>query len=158
MNNCTSSPADRLHDEFTAATQLLELLSEEQSFLIKADVDQLAVLSEEKTRLVAHMSELALRRHTALGAMGLPASEAGMQVWLQDRRASQSAGKTWDELLDTAAKAKELNRVNGLLIGQHLARNQQALNVLQGNQPAGPIYGRNGQTTSTASTRRLVVG
>lgn len=160
MNHRTNNPAHSLHDEFTTATQLLELLSEEQSCLIKADVEKLAVLSEEKTRLVARMSELALRRHAALGAMGFPASEAGMQIWLQapQQEASQAASKTWNELLDIAAKAKELNRVNGLLIGQHLARNQQALNVLQGNQPAGPIYGRNGQTTSTASTRRLVVG
>lgn len=160
MNNRTGSPADSLHEEFTAATQLLALLSEEQACLIKADVEKLAALSEEKTRLVAHMSELALRRHAALGAMGFPASEAGMQVWLQppQQETSQAAGRTWNELLDIAAKAKELNRVNGLLIGQHLARNQQALNVLQGNQPAGTIYDRNGQTASAASTRRLVVG
>jgi flagella synthesis protein FlgN len=62
-------------------------------------------------------------------------------------------------LLEIAAQAKELNRVNGLLLGQHMARNQQALNILQGNnQPAGTIYGPNGQPTSAASTRRLVVG
>lgn len=153
-----TNPADSLHEEFTAAARLLEFLSEEQTCLLKANVDKLAVLSEEKARLVAHMSQLALRRHAALGAMGFAASEAGMQTWLQDPQASQAAGKVWNALLDVAAKAKELNRVNGLLIGQHLARNQQALNVLQGNQPAGPIYGRNGQTTSAPSSRRLIVG
>jgi len=153
-----TDPADSLHEEFTAASRLLELLSEEQTCLLKAHVEKLAALGGEKSNLVARMSELALRRHAALGAIGFAASEAGMQVWLQNPQASQAAGKTWNELLDVAAKAKELNRVNGLLIGQHLARTQQALNVLQGNQPAGTIYGRNGQTTATASTRRLVVG
>jgi len=153
-----TDPADSLHEEFTAASRLLELLSEEQTCLLKAHVEKLAALGGEKSNLVARMSELALRRHAALGAIGFAASEAGMQAWLQNPQASQAAGKTWNELLDVAAKAKELNRVNGLLIGQHLARTQQALNVLQGNQPAGTIYGRNGQTTAAASTRRLVVG
>ena len=46
MNNRTSNLADSLHEEFTTATQLLVLLSEEQACLIKADVEKLAALSE----------------------------------------------------------------------------------------------------------------
>lgn len=137
----------------------MDLLKKEQASLISADVDALAALSEEKAGLVARMTELALNRHSALRTLGFEASEAGMQVWLQTPQAPKAATQAWSELLEIASQAKEANRVNGLILGQHMMRNQQALNVLQGNnQPAGTIYGPNGQTTSSASTRRLVVG
>lgn len=159
MNTRSGNPADQLRDECTAAKALLDLLKKEQSSLVDADVDALAALNEEKSGIVARMTAMALDRHAALGAMGYEASEAGMQVWLQSPQAPKSATEAWKELLDIAARAKEANRVNGLILGQHMMRNQQALNVLQGNnQPAGTIYGPNGQTTSSAASRRLVVG
>ncbi|HEX7650131.1 MAG TPA: flagellar protein FlgN [Noviherbaspirillum sp.] len=158
MNNRPGSPADSLQEELKVATKLLELLSNEQDCLVSADAERLVVLSDEKAQLVMRMSELALRRHAALGAMGLSASESGMQAWLQEPQAQQAAGSTWKALLEIAGKAKELNRVNGLLIGQHMTRNQQALNILQGAPAAGAMYGPDGQNASATSTRRLVIG
>jgi flagella synthesis protein FlgN len=81
-----------------------------------------------------------------------------MQAWLQEPQAQQVAGPVWKALLEVAGKAKELNRVNGLLIGQHMTRNQQALNILQGAPAAGTMYGPDGQNASATSTRRLVIG
>jgi flagella synthesis protein FlgN len=159
MSNRLSSPADSLHEERTAAQALADLLAKEQASLIKAEIEALAALSEEKALLVARMTELAKDRHAALGALGFEASETGMQVWLQTPQAPKAAIQAWNELLEVASKAKETNRVNGLVLGQHMMRNQQALNVLQGNnQPAGTIYGPNGQTTASSPTRRFVVG
>lgn len=159
MTTPFSSPADSLREELAATQALADVLTKEQSCLVNADVESLAGVSEEKARIVGRMTDLALRRHAALAALGFEASEAGMQVWLQSPQAPKNVLSTWNDLLDLAAKAKEANRVNGMLLGQHMARNQQALNILQGsNQPAGAIYGPNGQTTSSTSTRRLVVG
>lgn len=158
MHASGTSPAHGLDEERQAANGLLELLKQEQAVLVKADVDGLIRLTEEKAKLAARMSQLTKRRHQALGAAGFEASESGMQAWLASAGASAADNKAWHELLAVMQSAKELNRVNGLLIGQHMARNQSALNVLQGNTQGGPIYGPDGQATTRIGSRRLVVG
>lgn len=150
------SPADSLVEELTAANSLLKLLEQEQSHLVEGDVEGLSRLTTEKSDLVARMTDLAKRRHRRLAAVGFAADESGMQSWL--KTSSASANASWTALLDTAQKAKEINRTNGMLIGQHIARNQNALNILQGNHQSGAIYGPNGQSSSSTSSRRLVVG
>ncbi len=147
-----------LREELNAANALLQLLKQEQAQLIDANVDALATVTEEKAKIVARMTELAQNRHRALAAAGFEASEAGMQAWAKGSTALLAASQSWDELLNISRQAKEQNRLNGLLIGQHMARNQTALNILQGSPQGGPLYGPNGQSTSQASRRKLVVG
>lgn len=158
MHASGTSPAHGLDEEQQAASSLLQLLQQEQAVLVNADVDGLVRLTEEKAKLAGRMSQLAKRRHQALGAAGFEASEAGMQAWLASQAASAADRNAWNELLAVMQSAKELNRVNGLLIGQHMARNQSALNILHGNAQGGPIYGPDGQATTKIGSRRLVVG
>lgn len=156
MQTSGSSPAASLGEEINAGNTLLQLLKQEQEHLINADLEGLTSTTEEKAKQVARMTELALLRHRTLAAAGFEASEAGMQNWIGN--AGAAAGKHWNELLDIARQAKELNRTNGLLIGQHMARNQNALNVLQGAPQGGSLYGPDGQATSPSTSRKLVVG
>lgn len=158
MQSLGTSPADNLHDEHKAATQLLQVLKREQTQLVEADIDGLAALTEEKAKLVATMSDLARRRHDALTAAGFGATEDGMQAWLTSPAATAASGKSWKELLTLAQAGKDLNRTNGLLIARHMTHNQTALNVLQGGAQGGSLYGRDGQTTNQSGVRRLVVG
>ncbi|GAB3537544.1 hypothetical protein GCM10027343_00990 [Noviherbaspirillum agri] len=158
MQNFGNAPADSLGEELKAGNVLLQLLQQEQEHLINADLEALNRLTEEKAKVVAHMTELAQQRHRALGASGFEGGESGMQAWLNSRTSSPATEKSWKDLLDVARQAKELNRTNGLLIGQHMARNQAALNVLQGAPDSGTMYGPNGQSTAQSSSRRLVVG
>jgi flagella synthesis protein FlgN len=158
MQNPGNSPADSLGKELDAGKALLSLLQQEQQHLVNADLDGLTRVTEEKTRAVAHMTELAQGRHRMLAVQGFEASEAGMRDWLKTPTAAAAGGKSWTALLELAREAKELNRLNGLLLNQHMARNQGAINVLQGAPAGGGIYGPNGQSTSKASSRKLVVG
>lgn len=151
-------PAESLGEEIGAGNALLQLLKQEQEHLVNADIEGLTRVTEEKNKAVARMSELAQRRYRILVAAGFAANEAGMQTWLKSPAAAPTAGKAWNDLLGLAQQAKELNRTNGLLIGQHMARNQTALNVLQGNQQGSTMYGPDGQSASKSSSRRLVVG
>jgi flagella synthesis protein FlgN len=157
MQSLGNSLAQSLGEELRAAATLLDLLKQEQSHLINANVDELAKLTEEKTKIVVRMGELAQNRHRALAGAGFDASETGMQKWV-DSGTSPAAGKSWKELLELAREAKELNRVNGLLIGQHLGRNQAALNILHGAPQGGAMYGPNGQSATQPNKRKLVVG
>lgn len=156
MKNPARNPGDSLNEELAAGTALLQLLKQEQEHLIQANLEGLTAVTEEKTRTVARMTELALARHRSLGAAGYGADESGMQAWIET--AAADTGKTWNDLLKLARDAKELNRTNGLLLGQHMSRNQNALNVLQGSQGGGTMYGPTGQTTSSGGSRTLVVG
>lgn len=162
MQTIASNPAETLSEELGVGRTLLQLLKNEQELLINADVDGLDQAIEEKGKLVAKMTELALRRHRNLAAAGFEAGEAGMQTWFKSQKANQPSVRqmqqSWDGLIEVARQAKELNRTNGMLIGQHMARTHGALNVLQGVPEGGNLYGPDGQATGSVGGRRLVVG
>jgi flagella synthesis protein FlgN len=63
-------------------------------------------------------------------------------------------------MLHVAREAKELNRVNGMLISKQLAHNQGVLNALRTptNAPTGAIYGASGQTVGVGVSKRYVIG
>lgn len=158
MHTSGLTPATQLDKECDTARSLLELLKQEQACLVEAKVDDLIKVTEEKSRLAAQMGELANNRHRLLAAAGFDASETGMQSWLDTPTATESDRSTWRALLELAESGRELNRVNGMLIAQHMSLNQSALNVLQGNPQGSNIYGPNGQSTAKIGSRRLVVG
>ena len=156
MTQAGNSPEHQLQEELRMARALLDLLNKEQAQLIAADIDALTALTEEKTRLVTRMSALAAERHQALAIAGFAATEEGMQAWLANRQPDTTL-QSWQELLQLARSAKEVNRSNGLLIGKHLARNQSALNVLKGGPQGQALYGPNGQSVAAAG-RGLAIG
>src|SRR4051812_40006900 len=159
MHSSGISPADNLSKEGEATRSLLDLLKKEQAELIDANIEGLTALTEEKAKVVAHMAALAASRHQALVAAGYPAKEEGMQAWLQSQEADTSDHESWTALLALTKEAKELNRVNGLLVNKHMVRNQAAMNVLRTNTHGGNFYGPDGQSSNTGlSTRKLVVG
>ncbi len=158
----SASPADSLLQEQQAARTLIDLLQQEQALLISADIEGLTMVTERKGPVIALMSELATKRHRLLAAAGHPASEAGMQAWIDARAAgklAQSAAvSAWTGLLAMARQAQEINRINGVLISSHMARNQGALNVLRVQTSGGNFYGPDGQASARGMGRGLVVG
>lgn len=158
MQNPAADPANRLVEELETARSLLQVLKQEQACLMNADVDELQRLTQEKSGLVTKMANLGQSRLAALSNCGLEAREESMDTWLRSSSQPHPAQRVWQELLELAKNAKELNRVNGLLIGQHMTRNQTLLNTLRGNTPAGAMYGPDGQASSSATPRKFVVG
>jgi flagella synthesis protein FlgN len=153
MTEAQHSPADSLAQEMASAQAMLDCLQQEQAHLIQADIAALAECATRKNSLVEQMSALAKTRAQALARAGHPATEAGMLAWLagQPERVQQD----WHALLHLAAAGKELNRTNGLLIHQHLNRNQGGLQALRGGgQPA--VYGRDGQQNVRTAGRTFV--
>lgn len=157
-----TSPADSLKQEQQAARTLIDLLNQEQALLITADIDSLGMVTDRKAPVIARMSELATGRHRALAVAGHVASEIGMQAWIDQKTngkpAHPAAAADWTALLSMARQAQEINRINGLLINTHMARNQTALNVLKVQTGGSNFYGPDGQATSRGIGRGLVVG
>ena len=155
----TASPAAALSKEQELITAVLDVLRQEQQHLVSADTEALERITPRKAQLVQEMSVLARQRHLALGAAGFAAEESGMQAWL-DASGNEAATASWRDLLAKTREAKELNRVNGLLINKRLAHNASLLNAMRnpsGAADAG-VYGPGGQTTPTIGPRRHIVG
>jgi flagella synthesis protein FlgN len=155
----SASPTPHLIDEQQQIAALVELMKQEQQLLVSADADGLAVLTPQKNQLVQKLAALAAERHRALGVAGFAASESGMAPWLAaDGDAHKRA--TWERLLELTREAKELNRVNGMLINKHMAHNQSALNALRssGQGADATVYGASGQTISGGPSRKYVIG
>jgi flagella synthesis protein FlgN len=155
MTEAQHSPATSLARELESAHELLDCLQQEQSHLVQADIAALADCAERKNSLVGQMTALAQARMQSLPAAGHPATEAGMLAWLAKQ--DDALRDDWRTLLELAASGKEMNRTNGLLIHQHMNRNQAGLHALRGGgQPA--VYGRDGQQNIRTSGRSFVAG
>jgi len=150
-------PHATLPAEHERITALVELMKQEQQLLMAADADALAELTPHKVALVQELAQLSRQRHAVLGGMGFEASEAGMESWIVSH-ADADTRATWAALLVAAGQAKELNRVNGLLINRQLAHNQTVLQALR--TPTGAaestLYGAKGQTFGAGAARRFV--
>lgn len=142
------STAISLDQEAHAVSQLIELLEQEQSQLIHANIGQIQILLKEKHALLQTLGTATHQRYQLLAASGYSANETGMSDWLA-QHAPKSMQSTWTAMQQTLLKAKELNRLNGILINKHFARNQQRLAALQQQSETGHLYGPNGQTTSS---------
>lgn len=151
------SSAISIEQESRTVSRLIEILEQEQSYLINADIEQIQTLLEEKSKLLQSLNMSSQERYQWLSAAGYSANETGMSDWLKQN--SENALQTsWLTMQQALFKAKELNRVNGMLINKHFTRNQQLLNTLQGQTEVDNFYGPNGQATSKVRMRGAIIG
>jgi len=153
----TASPGATLRDEQQVIGSIVDLMKTEQQLLISADADGLSTITPNKLQLAQRAATLARVRHKALAAAGFTAGEAGMEPWLAVG-GSDEQRQDWNRLLELTREAKELNRVNGMLVNRQLGQAQAALGALRGTGSAAGVYGPGGQTMSTGPSRRFVVG
>lgn len=153
----TSSPAQTLAQEQQSLTLLLSVLQKEQALLNQEKIDDILALLTEKANIIAEMTKLAAQRFEALEATGFEGSEEGMEEWLQHHGTPEHR-QLMDDMLPVAATAKELNRLNGLLIGRQMSYNQQLLDVVQNALQGGQIYSATGQSSIKTPGRQLGIG
>jgi flagella synthesis protein FlgN len=156
----TSPITTTLRDEQRLITTLVDLMKQEQQFLVSADSDGLNTITPQKSALVQQAASLAGQRHQALAAAGHPATEAGMDQWLAGSNDDAARG-AWLELLELTREAKELNRINGMLVNKQMANTQVILNAMRtpaGGTDSAGVYGPGGQPVAGGPSRRYVVG
>lgn len=156
MSKPTSNSAITFEQDAKLVNNLLEVLTREQSSLVIADIDAIETAMEEKSFLLQSISTTANSRYAILAANGFEANESGMLAWLK-HQAQPVLLEAWVHFQKLINQAKEMNRLNGLLINKHFNRNQQLLNHLQGNSANGGVYGKNGQAKSQSSARSSLV-
>ena len=156
------TPFTTLQDEQQLMSSMLDLLKQEQTSLVDAHADGVAEVTQLKSDVVAQLTALARQRHAALASAGFDAGESGMEPWLA-AKGDAAARALWEQLLDATRGAKELNRVNGMLVARQLAHNQTVLNAMRtpataSSADAAGLYGPGGQTAGVGASRRVGVG
>lgn len=155
----SANPGATLSEELALITSLVGLMKQEQQLLVSADTEGLSALTPQKDQQIAQLAALSKQRHQSLDVAGFPARDAGMETWLDSAR-DAAATSAWQALLDATREAKELNRVNGMLITKQLTHNQNLINAMRtpsGGSESG-VYGPKGQTTPMGPSRRFVIG
>lgn len=156
MTTTTSIKKISFEQDAHLLNNLLETLMREQTSLVIADIDTIETLIEEKSVLLQSINITAKSRYEALAANGFEPSEVGMVAWLK-HQAKPAINELWESFQKTLNQAKEMNRLNGMLINKHFNRNQQLLNHLQGNSSASDVYGKNGQAKSQSPSRSALM-
>lgn len=149
-NHLTSSVS--FDKDAALVSSLLNDLQEEQTALISADLDMIERMIDKRVELLQELGAAASSRYDALAAAGFEPNEQGMSAWLQ-QQSSQMLDKAWITFQQQLARAKELNRLNGILINKHFQRNQEKLDALNGKSAAPQFYGKNGQAHRANSSR-----
>jgi flagella synthesis protein FlgN len=144
--------------DIALADQLVSLLAREQNNLVRVDIDAIETLLEEKAALLQKINEAAKLRYATLAEHAYEPNEQGMTAWL-DQKADSAAQHAWLNFQKTLTQAKEMNRVNGLLITKHFNNTRSRLSVLQsaGQQASPQFYGPDGQVSGNANLRGMSV-
>ncbi len=165
MSETITAMATYLKKEIEGATELLYVLQEEQNHLLSPRIDELEPLVAKKANLVAQLSQYTRDRYDLLKKSGHEATLAGMNGWIENAKSREldtaQLQENWNKLISLSQSAKELNRLNGLLISTHMTRNQQALAILHGSsQQNTGMYGPDGHPSRIPATpvRSVVTG
>lgn len=131
---------------------LLDDLQSEQSALVSADLDTIERMVDRRVELLQALGAAANARYDALAAAGFEPNEQGMSAWLK-KQSSPLLEQAWGTFQEQLVQAKELNRLNGILINKNFQRNQEKLDALNGKTSAPQFYGKNGQAHRANTTR-----
>lgn len=157
MDDTAFDPVAGIARERDETQNFIDLLEREQRALRQADVSSLLTLAKEKAQQARQLIQLADTRNRWLATLGCTRDRNGMEQGLQSYGGA-GAADTWRELLQLAETASQLNKINGILIGQRLRYNQQALSVLQAATRSAGLYGADGHPTLFSGGRRLGEG
>lgn len=152
FSNPNSATRISFTKDASLVADLVNDLKHEQEALIVADLDLIERIVEKRAVLMQALSSAANDRYKSLAAAGFEANESGMVKWMK-LQADHSIDQAWADFQYQLTQAKELNRINGLLIHKHFQRNQEKLNALNGSTMAPQMYGRNGHSNAVKSSR-----
>ena len=158
MSATATPPVDLarcLQVERDALKQCVDILSRERQLLMDGDVDALADLCVRKSMLLDSVHGFSALRERYLVASGLSVDHDVMNTLLHD---TPNLRELWDESLEWARQAANLNNVNGELIDVRINHNRQALTVMRDAANAHTIYGNDGRMQYEAAGRAIGLG
>jgi flagella synthesis protein FlgN len=128
----------------------IEILKKEESALIEGKIEEIDYLASDKSRLIEELIQFDEDRNEYLKKQGLILEKDSINNWLSELAKQHSNLSKirilWNELLDLAKIAQQLNHSNGLMISTQLQHNQRAFVALHCAAGNVSLYGPKGQT------------
>ncbi|MDR3300239.1 MAG: flagellar protein FlgN [Candidatus Accumulibacter sp.] len=128
--------------------QFVRLLEQEKTLLTEGRTEALAAVVEKKEQLAAKLNALTQQRGRHLAEHGFTPDRNGMTSWSDRHPEQKEAIAAWNRTLSLAARAQELNRLNGQLIQLHMQHTGQALEILLRKDNGLDLYGPDGRSTA----------
>ena len=122
--------------------------------MTQGDADALTSIIERKATATSRLAPLSAARNALLEKTGLSRDRSGMEAWLRQHPGNVAVRDRWQRLLELAAEAQELNRLNGELIHLRMGHNAQMLEALRAANRQD-LYGADGQAT-LGTPRRVI--
>lgn len=141
-----------LKQEQVAVHGFVELLQQEQGFLLENSTDPLLKLADQKIVRAHQLNELAEERRQLLGKFLPELTRNSIQIWFEAN--SMECLTIWQEICSLAAQSQQINHINGELILMKLRHNQQSLAALTQAVSKANLYGPDGQTNFTPGSGR----
>lgn len=156
-NSAQNSPLKTNIDQLLSldlqhSTRLESVLREERLTLQQRDQKQLSALVEEKEQLLGKLDQSAKLRSQWLQQLGLKASADDWEK-LVLKQQDPSLNDRYQALNDSVKNCRELNEVNGRLIGRSQQTLAKLLNIMRGTQATPQLYGSNGSTQNSSESR-----
>ncbi len=149
----TTNAISLLNKELAELRKFVDLLSSEQQSLLDNDTDSLLTLSETKTLAAGLLMDMSKSRRKSLLKNGIDT----MEVWLAKHAPASQV--LWHDIQKFAARAQQINSINGELIQTRMRHNQQALGVLHNaSKSTAGLYGPDGQANFGNAGRHLGSG
>lgn len=143
-----------LESEVLALQGFVALLAQEQIALTDGRTESLLSFSEQKSTLAVRLNSLAGERDSIMRRIGLPPGKQGVESLIDSLVKDRASFETlWSKVSSLAIEARELNRLNGELIGIRMQHNLKALETLVGSQASLDLYGPDGQSTRPGGRR-----
>lgn len=135
-----------------AITELKSLLLRERELLEQRQHEEMPAIIERKDQLLEHLSISAKQRESMLQAAGLKANTGNWEKLMGQSAATQELLQPWHALMTEFAECKDLNEINGKMIGRSRKTLGHLLNLLRGQVATPQLYTNTGTTTSSASS------
>ena len=157
VSAAASRLGEALGGEIGKIRQFVDLLKREQALLQQGEADALLPVIDNKNQIASELGNYAAEREHELARLGLSGGRIGMEAWL-NTYGKPAYQQDWQALLTLAAEARELNVVNGKLIGLHMSHNQQAFSALMSASNRAMTYGPDGQQQGGIGSGGRILG
>jgi len=128
----------------------IEILKKEENALVEGKIETIDFLASDKSRLIEELIQFDEHRTDYLKKQGLTLEKKSIDTWLigliEQHSNLLEVKNLWNELLDLAKLAQQLNHSNGLMISTQLQHNQRAFAALHCAAGNVSLYGPKGQT------------
>ncbi|MBL8430338.1 MAG: flagellar protein FlgN [Dechloromonas sp.] len=146
-----STAAKMLKREAELVMRFRDTLLREQHILQSGTSDGLAEVNAEKLSLVESLNIAGVERAHALSSGDIDTID--MQAWFASRPSEKEAAEEWNNLLETAREARDINELNGNLIQVLHQKTSDALFILTQGKADQSLYGSDGQASLSTGSR-----